>query len=159
MEPTHWKEMRALRCTVGFFFCPITPVYKRKWWCHPLHTLGQWWLEESNRSRRAVGVGRRKGGVVKGAEEALCFIYHGYYVLAPLLEHNNTRRFKFLPSLYSLFPSFNSVPASPHTSYGLGSKTWISHLLRLLCNYLEGRRWGWGGCKTGKWRLVGGGTY
>lgn len=25
----------------------------------------------------------REGGVVEEPEEALCFIYHGYYVLAP----------------------------------------------------------------------------
>ena len=27
--------------------------------------------------------GRREAGFVKGPEEALCSIYHGYYVLAP----------------------------------------------------------------------------
>lgn len=39
----------------------------------------------------ARGGGRRgegeevggEGGVVEGSEEALCFIYHGFYVLAP----------------------------------------------------------------------------
>lgn len=53
------------------------------------------------------------------------------------------------PPILLLFPLILYQPLS-HTSYGRGSKTWISHLLRLLCNYLERRRRGED--KMGKWR-------
>lgn len=43
------------------------------------------------------------------------------------------------PPILCLLPLILSQPLS-HASYGCGSKTWISHLLRLLCNYLERRR-------------------
>lgn len=79
-------------------------------------------VEKGGGRRGESREGGRKGGVVEEPEEALCFIYHRYYVLAPLLEHKNTCGFKFLPSPYSLFPSFNSVPASLSYIIWLGLK-------------------------------------
>lgn len=43
------------------------------------------WKKATGRKGRWEERVRRggEGGVVEGPEEALCFIYHGYYVLAP----------------------------------------------------------------------------
>lgn len=148
MEPTHWKETRAPRCTGNFFFpSHHTCLQEETVMSLTSHLGGQWWLEESNRSRGAAGGGGRREeereGLLRGLKK-LSVLFTMDTMFWPLrLEHNNTCGFKFLPSPCSVFPSILHQPLS-HTSYDWGSKTWISHLLRLLCNYLEKRR-RWGG--------------
>lgn len=89
---------------------------------------GQWWLEESNRSQGAVGGGEgkewREGGrgLSRGLKK-LSVLFTMDTMFWPLrLEHNNTCGFKFLPSPYSLSPSFNSVSASLSYIIWLGLK-------------------------------------
>lgn len=99
-----------------FFFSPVpSHLFTRGNGDVTLFTFGgQWWLEESNRSRGAVGEEGEEGreGLLRGLKK-LSVLFTMDTMFWPLrLQHNNTCGFKFLPSPYSLSPSFNSVPAS-----------------------------------------------
>lgn len=99
---------------------------------------GQWWLEESNRSQGATEWEEREGPS-RGLKK-LSVLFTMETMFWPLrLKHNNTCRFKFLPSPCSVLALILHQPLS-HTSYGWSSKTRISHLLKLPRNYLEKRR-------------------
>lgn len=90
------------------FLHPITPVYKRKRWCHPLHTWGT--MVAGRKQQVARGV-RGREGLLRGLKK-LSVLFTMDTMFWPLrLQHNNTCGFKFLPPPYSLPPSFNSVPA------------------------------------------------
>lgn len=88
MEPTHWKETRAPRCTVDFFSDP-SHLFTRGNGDVTHFTLGGTMVAGRKQQvtrgggRRRREKGRWEGGIVEGLEEPLCFIYHGYYVLAP----------------------------------------------------------------------------
>lgn len=87
--------------------------------------LGQWWLEESNRSRGVLG-GRGGGGggwwwggcgLAEGGLKKLSVLFTMDPMFwPPRLEHNNTYGFKFLPSPYSLLILYQplSLPLIHH---------------------------------------------
>lgn len=150
MEPKPWKEMRAPRSPLH---PPPHPLHPPPFCPSHLFTRGKgdvshftlWynggWKKATGRRGRW---GKTKGGFVKGPEEALRCTYHGYPCFGPFGWSTITLvgSSSCHPPILFAPPLILHQPLS-HTSYGCrGSKTWISQLLGLLCNYPEGEEAG-----------------
>lgn len=114
-NPRTEKRQEPPRRTVDVFFSSPVPshLFTRGNGDVTHFTLGDngGWKKATGREG-AMGGGEGGRGLSRGLKK-LSVLFTMDTMFWPLrLEHNNTCGFKFLPSPYSLSPSFNSAPAS-----------------------------------------------